>query len=263
MKKTAVILFSILSFANAGLFNLSGGFGIEEQKIGGYVQGSKGKNYFGVKNVDFQSDPYTGYFGLQDQKKPYFWVKLTHSIPFIPNVKFQYNKYETSGHSNYIASNVTIFGKVSVNTILTDANTYMLIDSKDATFFYDFNTKFGNIEVGVGANYWKGTFRIYDNKTKKYKIDYTGTLLLPYGYGSIETPKYNNFSFKTDLKLAKLGEKHYYDVLGAIKYSKKFGIIEPFVKAGYKYKETYYNDENDNTTKLVYKGLFLEIGAKF
>jgi outer membrane protein len=262
MKKIAFFILG-LSLAYADLFNLSGGFGFEQQNIGGYVKSAKGKNYFGTKSVDFQNDPYTGYFGLQDKTKPYFWIKLTHSIPFVPNVKFQYNRYETSGHSDYIASNVTVFGKVSVNTILTDAETYMSIDSYDATFFYDFDVNFGNIELGVGLDLWRGHFKIYDNKTQQYKIDYVGSLTLPYLYGSVETLKIKDFSFEVDGKLAKVGEKHYYDVLGAVKYAKKFGIIEPFVKAGYKYKETYYNDENDNTTKLVYKGLFLEIGAKF
>jgi len=262
MKKIALFILG-LGLAYADLFNLSGGYGIEQQNISGYVKGSKGKNYFGKKSIDFQNDPYTGYFGLQDKTKPYFWIKITHSIPFIPNVKFQYNSYTSTGHSDYIASNVTIFGKVSVNTIMTDAETYMSIRSYDITFFYQLNTVLGKTELGAGADYWNGKFKIYDNKTQKYRINYEGNLVLPYLYASIETGKVNGFAFESDLKLAKLGEKHHYDVLGAIKYSKKFGIIEPFVKAGYKYKEAYYKDENDNTTKLVYKGLFLEIGAKF
>ncbi|WP_456488856.1 TIGR04219 family outer membrane beta-barrel protein [Caminibacter pacificus] len=264
MKKLILAVFLTVGMLKADFFNISGGYGVEQQIIGGYVKGSKGKNYFGKKSVDFNNDPYTGYFGLKNKTHPYFWIKLTHKIPFVPNFKFRYVRYESSGHSNYIASNVTVFGKVSINTILTDADTYMSIDAYEGTAFYCINTSIGKSELGLGADYWRGTFRIYDNVNKKYVVNYQGSLILPYLYGSLNTVKLHGFSFVGIAKVAKIGDKHHYDFSGGIKYSINLkNIIEPFVKIGYKYKEAYYKDSNDNTTKLSYKGAFLEIGAKF
>ena len=49
----------------------------------------------------------------------------------------------------------------------------------------------------------------------------------------------------------------------ALKYTIDIlGPVNPFIKAGYRYKEAYGVD-GDNETLLKYKGAFLEIGAKF
>jgi len=261
--KKFIFFAACVSFSFASLFNVSGGYGYEQQVIDGYVKGDKGKNYFKEKKVDFLNDPYTGYFGLKNKTNPYFWIEITNNIKYLPNIKFKYTKYETSGHTDYIASNVTVFGKVSVNTILTDAEVYMAIDSYDLSMFYNFNTKYGKVGAGVGADYWKGKFKIYDNKTKKYRINYEGSLILPYLYGEFEKEIVKNLLFLANAKIVAMGDKHHYDVLGAFRYNINFKYLSPFVKLGYKYKEAYYKDENDNTTKLSYEGIFFEIGAKF
>jgi hypothetical protein len=71
------------------------------------------------------------------------------------------------------------------------------------------------------------------------------------------------FSILADVKWARAGDNHHYDYLGAVKYTFDVpGPVNPFIKAGYRYKEAYGVD-GDNVTELKYKGLFLEIGAKF
>lgn len=260
MKKIITFLVCLgISYA----FSLSGGYGSMQQQIGGYVKGEKGKNYFGKKNVNPSTDPYTGYFGLADKTHPYFWIKLTHSIPYVPNIKFQYTKYESSGHSDYIAANVKVFGNVNINTIVTNADTYMSIDSYDTTLFYTLKKYGYDIELGAGLDYWHGKFKIYDNTVQKYKINYEGSLMLPYLYAGAESKKKYGLSVLGNVKIAYIGDKHYYDLLGGVKYTINTGYVNPFVKVGYKYKEAYYKDEADNTTTLTYKGIFFEIGAKF
>ena len=262
MKKVSLFLFFLLSVLKADIFTLDAGYGVEQQKIGGYVEGDRSKNYFGVKNVNPDNDPFTGYFGLKNKNHPYFWIQLSNSIPLIPNVKFQYTKYESSGHSNYVAANVKLFGKVRIDTVLTDANTYMSINSYDATMFYTFNPSFFKIDLGLGADYWRGKFKLYDNKNKKYIINYEGSIILPYVYGNFESIPYYNFSLLATCKIAKVGDKHHYDLVGALKYNLKLGIIKPFIKIGYKYKEAYYKEQGYKT-KLSYKGAFVEAGFKF
>ncbi len=266
MKKIsiALCLAGLVSFASADIFSLSAGYGYEQQNIGGYVKSDRSKNYFGVKKVDPDTDPFRGYFGLKDKSHPYFWVKLIHPLPIIPNIKFQYTKYETSGHSDYIAGNIKIFNDVRINTPVFDAETYMSIDSYDATLFYELKPVFADIEFGLGADYWKGKFKIYDNKNQRYVVNSSGSVILPYLYGRLESAQIYGFSVLAHAKLAQVGDKHHYDLLGAVKYTIDIpGPVNPFIKAGYKYKEAYYEDDNDNVTTLNFRGAFLEIGVKF
>ncbi|WP_457564630.1 TIGR04219 family outer membrane beta-barrel protein [Caminibacter sp.] len=262
MKKISLILAGVLfsgSLAYADIFSLSAGGGVEQQKIGGYVKSGDSKNYFGVKKP---VPPNTGYFGLKDKSHPYFWVKIIHPIPLIPNIKFQYTKYDTTGHSNYIAANIKVFGDVSVNTVLTNADTALKINSYDLTLFYEFKPAVADIEIGAGADYWKGKFSIYDNTTDKYVVNSSWSVAIPYVYGSVETMKIFGFSVLGNAKFAKLGNNHHYEFLAALKYTIDIpGPVNPFIKAGYKFKEV--QADKDGITKLNYRGAFIEGGFKF
>jgi outer membrane protein len=265
MKKLslALALAAAVSFANADIFSISAGAGYEHQKIGGYVQSDKTKNYFGVKSVNPATNPNVGYFGLQNKNNPYFWIKVIHPIPFIPNFKFQYTKYDSTGHSNYIASDFKIFGGVNINTVLTNADTSLKINSYDLTLFYEFKPAVADIELGAGADYWKGTFKIYDNTLNKYVVDSSWSVVLPYLYANVETMKFFGFSLLGYVKWAKAGSDHHYEYLGALKYTIDVpGPVNPFVKVGYKYKDA-YGTSGEYITDLKYQGAFLEIGAKF
>jgi len=265
MKNLSLILSGLLvsgTLAYADIFSLSVGAGYEQQNIGGYVKSGNSKNYFGKKKVNPSNDPDTGYFGLKDKTHPFFWIKVVHPIPILPNIKFQYTKYDSTGHSNYIAANIKVFGDVSINRVLTDADTAMKINSYDVSLFYEFKPAIADIEIGAGADYWKGKFSIYDNTTDKYVVDSDWAVVLPYIYGRLESASIFGFSFIGNAKIAKVGNNHHYDFLGAVKYTVDItGPVNPFVKLGYRFKEA--QADKDGITKLNYKGAFLEIGAKF
>ena len=71
------------------------------------------------------------------------------------------------------------------------------------------------------------------------------------------------FSIISNGKYAKAKDAHHYDYTGAFKYTIDVpGPVNPFIKAGYRYKEVYTKSVK-NATLLTYKGAFLEIGAKF
>ena len=266
MKKISMILSGLVlgvGIANADMLSVSAGVGIEQQKIDGYVKSGNTKNYFNNKSAETDGNTNTGNLGLDDKNNPFLWVKIIHPIPFIPNIKLQYTKYHSTGHSNYIAGNMKIFGDVDISTALTDADTKMDINSYDITAFYEFNPVFADIEIGAGADIWDGKTKIYDNTSNKEIVNQSFTVILPYVYGHIETMKIFGFSALADIKWAKAGDNHHYDYLGAIKYTIDVpGPINPFIKVGYRYKEAYGVD-GDNTTKLQYKGAFAEIGARF
>jgi outer membrane protein len=274
MKKLSLILAGLLSVASADFLSVSAGVGYEQQNIDGYVKLGDTKNYFNNKSAESDGNCNSGNFGLDDSSNPYVWAKLIHPIPLIPNIKLQYTKYDSDGHSNYITGNVEIFGDVKIPTALTNVTTKQEINSYDITLFYEFKPIIADIEAGFGVDIWQGKTKINGdnavcvngNITKiggSTNIDEDWTVILPYLYGHVETMQFFGFSAIADVKWAKAGDNHHYDYQGAIKYTIDIlGPVNPFIKAGYRYKEAYGVD-GDNETKLQYKGAFLEIGAKF
>jgi len=267
MRKISLVLASLVCIASADFLSLSAGVGLEQQDIDGYVKIKNTINYFDNSSAERDGNVNTGNFGLKDKTNPYLWAKFIYPIPILPNIKVQYTKYHSTGHSNYIAGNVEIFGDVSIPTAITNADTKMDINSYDLTLFYEFKPIFADIEFGFGIDYWKGHTKIYGTekatgKTKTW-VDDDWSVILPYLYGSVESMELFGFSVLGNIKWAKLGDNHHYDYVGAIKYTIDiFGPINPFIKVGYRYKEAYGVD-GDNETKLKYTGIFAEVGAKF
>ncbi len=268
MKKISLSLFcaGLITFASADMLSVSAGAGVEQQKISGYVKNGDTTNYFNNSSAQNDGNQHTGDLGLDNKNNPYVWIKLIHPIPILPNIKLQYTKYHTTGHSDYIAGGVKIFNDVNIPEGLINSNTKMDINSYDLTLFYEFNPIFADIELGGGVDTWQGETKIngFNNIThQEYNIDTKWYVPLPYLYGHIESMHIFGFSALATVKWAKAGSDHHYDYLGAVKYTfDTSGVINPFVKVGYRYKEVYGVD-GDNTTKLQYKGVFAEIGAKF
>ena len=267
MKKISIILSSLIlgvSFASADWLSLSAGAGYEQQNIDGYVKVGDTINYFAPHKVNYYNE---GSLGLKDKSNPYVWVKFIHPIPIIPNIKVQYTKYDSDGHSNYVAGGSKVFGDVNIPLGITNASTSQTIDSYDLTLFYEMKPVVVDLEAGVGIDLWKGHTKIYGTAQgttiKRTWVDSDWTVILPYVYGSVESMQFFGFSALGYVKWAKAGDNHHYEYLAALKYTIDIpGPINPFVKLGYKYKEAYGVD-GDDETKLQYKGAFLEIGAKF
>jgi len=268
MKKflsAALITAGLVTLSSADFLSISAGAGYEQQNISGYVKLNNTVNYFNNSSAETDGNINTGNFGLEDEKNPYVWIKLIHPLPIVPDIKLQYTKYDSTGHSNYIAGNVEIFGDVSIPTALTNATTTQTIDSYDLTLFYEFKPVVADIEAGVGVDYWRGHTKIYGTSggVSKTWVDNDWKVALPYLYAHVETMKIFGISVIGNIKWAKAGDNHHYDYLGAVKYTfDVLGPVDPFVKVGYRYKEAYGVD-GDNETLLKYKGAFLEIGAKF
>lgn len=267
MKKISFVLAGLVccvSVASADFLSVSAGAGYEEQKIDGYVKNGNTINYFAPHKTDPANN--VGSLGLKDKSNPYIWIKLIHPLPLIPDIKLQYTKYDSTGYSDYIAGgNIKIFGDVSIPTGISNVSTTQRIDSYDLTLFYEFKPVVADIEAGFGADYWRGNTKIYGTSAGVAKtwVDNDWSVVLPYLYGHIETMSLFGFSALASVKWAKAGDNHHYDYLGAIKYTMDIpGPVNPFIKVGYRYKEAYGVD-GDNTTKLQYKGVFAEIGAKF
>ena len=269
MKKillSAMLAMGLASFSFAEPIFVSAGVGVWQQKIDGYVKNGNTINYFNKKSAETDGNKNTGNLGLKDKNNPFVWVKIHTIIPLIPNIKLQYTRYNTTGHSNYIAGNVKIFDDVNINTAITNASTKQSINSYDITLYYTFNPVFATLNLGGGADIWKGNTKIngYEQITNSpVNINEKWTVVLPYIYGEIQTNSIFGVSLYGDVKWAKAGDDHHYDYNGGIKYTINIpGPINPSIKLGYRYKEAYGVDGN-NETKLRYKGFYLTISASF
>lgn len=273
MKKISLSLIcaGLLTFASADILSISAGAGYEQQKIDGYVKNGNVINYFNNSSAQNDGNQNTGDLGLGDKNNPYLWIKIIHPIPLLPNIKIQYTKYHSTGHSKWVAGGVKIFGDVNIPSGLTDVSSKMNINSYDLTLFYEFKPVVADIEAGFGADLWQGNTKIDGDNAAivngnivktggSTHINKNWFVALPYLYANVETMSFFGFSALGYVKWAKAGDNHHYDYLAGIKY--KFDKIPLFLKMGYRYKEAYGVD-GDNKTKLQYKGYFAEIGAKF
>jgi len=121
MKKIslALLLSGVLSIATADVLSFSAGVGYWQENISGYVKSGNTINYFQNKQAETDGNANTGNFGLKDEKNPYLWIKFIHPIPIIPNIAFQYTKYDSTGYSNYIAGGeIKIFDVNNLNQLL-------------------------------------------------------------------------------------------------------------------------------------------------
>jgi len=264
MKKIIIGLVAAASIASADFIGASFGAGLWQQNISGYAKNGSTINYFNKESAQHDGNTNTGDLGLNNEKNPYVWVKIIHPVPLFPNVKLQYTKYDSSGHSDYIAGSVKI-GDVTINGAITNASTSQTINSYDLTFFYEFKPVVADIEAGFGVDYWQGHTTIYgtSNGVTKNWVDNDWTIPLPYLYGHIETMQMFGVSVIGNIKWASMGDSHHYDYMGAVKYTMDIlGPVNPFIKVGYRYKNLKGTD-GDTTTELKYQGLFAEVGAKW
>jgi len=258
MKKFALGLITAISFASADFVGASVGAGIWQQNISGYVKTGDNINYLNNKSAENDGNTKTGNLGLADKQQPYIWAKIIHPIPFIPNVKVQYTRYDTSG-DGVATSNLKIFGKsFDVND---KVHTDLTIDSYDATFFYEFKPVIVDLEAGFGVNVWQGKTTVKSLTTSKTASS-DWTVPFPYLYARAETTPFFGLSLEAEAKYLNVSFGHYYDYQGALKYHLPLPILDVSLAVGYKSQDIYGKD-GDNETSIKFKGGFAELGVKW
>jgi outer membrane protein len=247
------------------LLEVDAGVGTWSQDYDGYVKIGNTKNYFDKSSAETDGNPNTGNFGLDTEWNFYFYAKVIHPLPILPNLRFQYTKYDTTGRSKYISGNVEVFGDVDIPTSLTNASTDLSIDSYDVTLFYQFSPVVADVELGVGVDLWDGSLKIVGTGTdgKVYTIQDSFLLPLPYLYGRVESMKFYGVSFVGMGKFATFSDNHHYDFMGAVKYTMDLpGFADPYIEVGYRYKDI-KGVKSDNETILKTEGIFAEVGMSF
>jgi len=259
MKKILISLIIGTTIASADIIGFSVGAGVWQENISGYVKTGDSINYLNNSSARNDGDNNTGDLGLSDKAQPYVWAKLIHPIPFLPNVKLQYTKYDTSG-DGIASANLKIFGKtISANDRV---HTTLSIDSYDATFFYEIKPIVADFEVGFGVNVFSGDTSVTSLSTNETSSA-SFTAPLPYLYASVESMSLFGFSANASAKYLNVSSKgHYYDYQGAIKYHFPTPIIDASISIGYKSQDILGKD-GDDETNIKFKGAFAQLGVKW
>jgi len=258
MKKLAVGLITAISFASADFVGASVGAGIWQENISGHIKSGNTINYFHNKVAETDGNTKTGNLGLEDKNQPYIWAKIIHPIPFIPNVKVQYTRYDTSG-DGVATSNLKIFGKSF--DIKDKIHTDLTIDSYDATFFYEFKPVIVDLEAGVGVNVWQGKTTVKSITTSK-TASADWTVPFPYLYARAETTPFFGFSVEAEAKYLNVSFGHYYDYQGSVKYHLPLPLLDISLAVGYKSQDILGKDGGDETN-IKFEGGFAELGVKW
>jgi outer membrane protein len=258
MKKISLALLLAGSFASADFLSISGGAGIWQENISGYVKNGDTINYLNNKSAESDGNDKTGNLGLANEIRPYIWAKIIHPIPFIPNIKVQYTNYSTSG-DGIASGNVKVFGRSIINVndkVHTDLN----INSYDATFFYEINPVIVDLEAGFGVN-------VLDSHTKVKSSSgiSSGKSItpIPYLYAKTGSIQILGCTIEAEGKYLNIPNKgHYYDYSAKLNYHLPFILLDTSASIGYRYQDILGKD-GDDETKLQFKGAFAEIGVKF
>ena len=259
MKKLALGLLTAFSLSHADILSFGAGAGFWQENIGGYVKNGDKINYFNNKSAEDDGDDNTGNLGLHNTVKPFIWAKIIHPLPFVPNVRLQYTRFDTSGDGVAVGS-TKLFGVVEVSGS-ANVHTTLAMNSYDATFFYELKPVFADFEAGFGVNVLQGYSKV-ENKDNGDTTEGNWVTPLPYLYARVETTPIFGISFETSARYLDVSAGHYYDYRGAVKYHLPLPILDVTTSVGYRYQDTFAKD-GDDETNLRYNGAFAQVGVKW
>jgi len=259
MKKIALGLLTAFSLSQADILSFSMGAGEWQQNIGGYVKKGDDINFFNNKSAEDDGDDHTGNLGLHNQTRPFIWAKIIHPLPFVPNMRLQYTRFDTQGDGKAVSS-IKIFGvELSGNA---NVHTRLAMNSYDATFFYELKPVFADFEAGIGLNVLQGYSKV-ENKDTGDTTEGKWVTPLPYLYASVETTPIFGVSFESSARYLNVSAGHYYDYRGGLKYHLKVPfLVDITTSAGYRYQDILGKDGDDKTI-LRYNGPYAQIGVKW
>jgi len=259
MKKIALGVLTAFSLSYADFLSFDMGAGLWQQNIGGYVKKGDDINYFNNKSAENDDDKHTGNLGLKNVTKPYVWAKFIHPMPFVPNLRLQYTRFDTNGDGKAVGS-TKIFGMVEV-TADANVHTRLAMNSYDTTLFYEFKPIFADLEAGIGVNILQGYSEV-ENKDNGDTSTGHWITPLPYLYAKVETMPIFGISIEGSARYLDVSAGHYFDYRGGVKYHYKLPILDVTTSAGYRYQDIFGKD-GDNETRLRYNGAYAQVGVKW
>lgn len=256
MKKAiSAFLFSgILStFANAvPIIDGEISAGYIKQDISGWIQ------YKGDK-IDVEKD-----LRLGNENSYFVKLKLEHSVPILPNLKFQFLNMSFSG-TGKVSKNFT-FGNITVN-VNNRVHTDLDMDHYDIILFY--NLPFISIshildaELGLNVRVVDFYAKVKDLDTG-YEDSKSGTIPIPMLHASVEFKPISYFSILAEGNGVAYEGSSFYDITGELRIKPfRSTVVDLFLGLGYKYEKIKIDDISDVSSDIKIKQPFIEAGVLF
>ena len=245
------------------LFNVSIYAGGVEQDPSGIVsyQAKGSKDY-----LDLKSDAH-----FSQRTRPYVGVKITNSLPILPNLKLDYMPMSFSGYGT-LHRDVTFGGKTYNAGANFNLNAKM--DRFDVEAYYHLPfistaTK-DMLKVRLGLNVrvvdFSETFTGTDQRTGDTVTESKSlTVPVPMGHVGVTFSPIKQVSLVGDLNYVSYGSNNYYDYNAGLKLSPNgilHSMIVPFIQVGYRYEKLKI-DQSSVYADVKVKGPYALIGVEF
>ena len=201
-------------------------------------------------------------FGFAEDNATFLQVALEHPIPLIPNVLLAHSKIETSGVAN-LNQDVTFGGETFHSGHDIDGN--LTLTHTDATLYYEILDNWVNLDLGVTARQYDGSFEAVNNwsaptvigadQPASETVELSGVLPMIYGVARFDLPftgwsiiaQGNGISYNGDSH-TDLTAKIRWDFVPALDFA---------VEAGYRSMTLDLKELDDLQSDLEIKGPYL------
>ncbi len=255
MKKTALVLATLLFPLLSNATTIEGGINIWRENLTGWVEYTKNTSFITSKtHVDVKED-----LNLSDETKSAGWLSIKDiPIPFIPDIKISYTPISFSGSG--IATTSFTFGGITVPTgSYVDAK--LEANQLDVLLFKTLNLPLFSVEAGLNT-------KIVDFQTKVKYAGISGieedskeaTIPIPMVHLGGNLVPIKSISIGIEGNWIGYSGSDFYELQGDIRY---FPLKNLFVGLGYRYQRLKIDDINDISADIKLKGITLEAGLRF
>jgi outer membrane protein len=212
-------------------------------------------------NIDLDGT-YQGFhneFDSNHDYKPVIWADISHSIPFVPNLKLRYTYLEKDSSS-------LIKGEIKIDDVVFENEDFVSTTTKLSHFdIVPYYNVINNdvVTLGLGLDIKVGNFKIsaWDDYVEE-EIEYTGALPLPYASINVNLPF--DFSIKADGAGLKVKDYTFYDIEAALSWKAiNTDVLDASIEAGYRKIYAAADDVHDLDVKLKSDGFFAGISLSY
>ncbi|WP_288130495.1 TIGR04219 family outer membrane beta-barrel protein [Microbulbifer sp.] len=185
MKKITLALCAALASASASADTILG----FDATVGAWKPAYSGM--IGTDNVDAEE------FGFAEDNATFIQAALEHPIPLLPNILVAHSNIESSGVAN-LNQNVEFGGATYLANHDIDAN--LTLTHTDATLYYEILDNWVNLDLGVTARLYDGSFEAANSyvtptvvdpsiiRPASETIELSGVLPMVYGLARFDLP---------------------------------------------------------------------------
>ena len=210
-------------------------------------------------HVNYQgtdADLETGFL-LEDKTEGFFWIKIEHPVPGLPNVGLMCTEMSAKG-SGSINSSFTFGG--TTYSASDNVETTLQLDHTDLIFYYELvDIKKNHFDLGILFRQIDGVARAVNNTSSTtQEVDFDGIIPMIYANLELNIP---TTGFYVGMEGAAIGAGDNYlsdlRVKAGYRSKARFGI-----EVGYRRQELELDDLDSFNSNLTFEGVYLALTLK-